>query len=499
VGDELGPSDVVYNPTDNEFLIVWQEKQAGEWDIYGQQLHVGNGLYGGLITISSANQGQQRPRAAHNPDDDQYLVVWEDFRNESDLNVYAQKINSDGSEDGGNFVIANSAAAASQERPVVIYADNLDRYHIIWQDDRDAGTLGWDLRGQWLGSDGSSLGTLDAPVVRYIGDQQEPDIAYSGDSLYNRALTVWEDTRSGNSNIYGRFGTLGDTPPVAYFTRDPGVFRKVGTTFIFNAWPSRDDATPQSLLEVRWDVDGDGAWDDADFSYTKYVTHTFASTGWHTVTLEVQDEALLTDTLSLYVFTYAATAPSAPTATLTVSPALRTSGETFTFDGSGSAGGTLLARWDWENDGLFDTSFGTALTATHVYTVAGNYTVRLEVRDSGSGLSDAALHNIIVVSGDPVLLRVSPQEVTAIPGEVLRFRVAGWDQYDNVMRYPDVTWSLTDTQAGTIDASGVFTASVEADIYTDVVLVESGGVSDTASVTIFWPYQVYLPLALRDD
>ena len=73
VGDELGPSDVVYNPTDNEFLIVWQEKQAGEWDIYGQQLHVGNGLYGGLITISSANQGQQRPRAAHNPDDDQYL------------------------------------------------------------------------------------------------------------------------------------------------------------------------------------------------------------------------------------------------------------------------------------------------------------------------------------------------------------------------------------------------------------------------------------------
>jgi PKD repeat protein len=433
--------------------------------------------------------------------------VWDDFRSGSNFDVYAQKINAAlGSLDGSNFVVATSTISASQVYPAVIYADTVDRYRIVFQDNREAGTLGWDLRGQWLGSDGANLGTLDAPLIRYPGNQLEPDIAYSEDSSYNKAFTVWEDVRSGGSDIYGSFDALDDNPPVARFTRDPGVFRPAGATFAFNAWPSRDDVTPQSLLEVRWDVDGDGAWDDADFDYTKYVTHTFASTGWHTVTLEVRDEALLTDTLSLRVFTYAAVpdqyldgaaAASGPTATLTISPSFKTSGEMFTFDGSGSIGG-VEARWDWENDGIFDTSFDSVFTATHVYTVAGDYTVRLEVRDSG-GLSDVALHNITVAPDDSVQLEVSPQVVTVVPGEVLRFRVTGWDQYGNVMYNPDVTWSLTDAQAGTIDASGVFTASVQAGTYTDVALVQSGVVSDTASVTVFWPQQVYLPLVLKDD
>lgn len=500
--------DVVYNPTDDQFLVVWQDFELGHWDIHAQRLQAGGGTVGPQITVSSANRGQQRPRAAYNPDDGQYLVVWEDFRNENDFDVYAQAITATlGTLNGGNYAVATSASAASQGRPAVAYVENMDRYRVVFQDNRNAGTLGWDLRGQWLGGDGANLGTLDAPLIRYPGNQLEPDIAYSeGATQYNKALTVWEDTRSGSSDIYGSFSALDDNPPVARFTRDPGIFRRVGTRFVFTAWPSRDDVTPRSLLEVRWDVDGDGAWDDEQFSYTKYVTHTFASTGWHTVTLEVRDEALLTDTLSLRVFTFGAApdlpldgaaAASGPTATLTISPALKTSGEAFTFDGSGSAGG-VEARWDWENDGIFDTTFGSAFTATHIYTVAGDYTVRLEVQDSG-GLSDVALHNVTVAPDDPVQLEVSPQVVTVIPGEVLRFRVTGWDQYDNVMYYPDVTWSLTDTQAGTIDASGVFTASVETGTYTDVIVVESGVVSDTASVTIFWPQQVYLPLVLKDD
>jgi PKD repeat protein len=509
---EVGPCDVVYNPINNQFLWVWQEKVSGEWDIYGRQISAVNGAYGPLIAVSTANRGQQRPRVAYNPDDNQYLVVWDDFRNESDFDVYAQKVNVTASLDGDNFAVASSATAASQGYPAVAYVENIDRYRVVFQDNRDTGTLGWDLRGQWLGDDGANLGTLDAPLVRYPGNQLEPDIAASQGLSYDLALTVWEDTRSGGSDIYGSFSALDDNPPVARFTRGPGVFRRVGTTFIFNAWPSRDDVTPRSLLEVRWDVDGDGAWDDEQFSYTKYVTHTFASTGWHTITLEVRDEALLTDTLSLRVFTLPAADPpmdgaasadavaaaSGPTATLTISPAFKTSGETFTFDGTGSTGGALQARWDWENDGLFDTDFGATLTATHVYTVAGDYTVRLEVLGSG-GLSDVALYNITVAPDDAVQLEVSPQVVTVIPGEVLRFRVTGWDQYDNVMYHPDVTWVLTDTQAGTIDASGVFTASVAVGTYADVIQVESDDVIETASVTIVWPYQVYLPVVLKDD
>jgi PKD repeat protein len=363
-----------------------------------------------------------------------------------------------------------------------------------------------------LAGDGSYVGTADAPIFRFPGDQQYPAIAYAPDQ--ERALVVWQDGRSGtDTDIYGRFGALDLNPPVARFTRNPGVFRPVGVPFAFNAWPSFDDTTPRGLLEVRWDLDGDGAWDDADFGYEKYVTHTFSTTGLHTVTLQVRDEALLTDTLSLLVRTYAAVpdqaldaaassnvvASSGPTATLTISPALKTSGETFTFDGTGSTGGTLLARWDWENDGIFDTGFGTVLTATHVYTVAGDYTVRLEVRDTSSGLSDVDLHNITVQAGEPISLAISPASAAVVPGDLFRFRATAWDGYGNKMYNPAVTWTVTAGDAGVIDASGIFTASTSAGTYADTIVVGNGVLTETASVTVYWPRQVYLPLVLKGD
>ena len=498
--------DVVYNPTDNQFLVVWQDMEGVDWDVYGRRVEAHGSWEGSRIVISAAAQGQVRPRAVYNPDDNQYLVVWEDYRNGSDFDVYAQRIDpADGSLLGGNVAVASSAPAASQAVPVAVYADAMDRYRLVWQDNRDTGTLGWDLRGQWLGADGANPGTLDAPLLRYRGNQLEPDIAYSEGSLYNRALTVWEDQRTGSGEIYGSFDALDDDPPRARFTRAPRIGR-VGDTFRFNAWPSRDDVTPRGDLLVRWDLDDDGAWDDPIPSLQKYVTCTLGTAGVHTITLEVWDAALMTDTLSLQVGVLpAARAPAPgkaplaepPTATLSVDPAWAAAGTTFQADGSGSSGaGTLEGRFDWEDDGLFDTAWDPDLQASEQYTLAGDYTLRLVVKDD-SGLTHAALRNITVVPDAPVQLAISPGVVTMVPGEVLRFRVTGWDQYDNVMYHPEATWSVTDAQAGTMGAGGVFTASRQAGVYSDAIRVESDGVVGTATVTVAWPYSTYLPIVLR--
>jgi hypothetical protein len=56
-----------------------------------------------------------------------------------------------------------------------------------------------------------------------------------------------------------------------------------------------------------------------------------------------------------------------------------------TFDGSSSTevGGAITGyRWDWTNDGTYDTNWSTSATATHAYTTVGSYTVRLQVKDS---------------------------------------------------------------------------------------------------------------------
>jgi hypothetical protein len=50
-----------------------------------------------------------------------------------------------------------------------------------------------------------------------------------------------------------------------------------------------------------------------------------------------------------------------------------------------------------------------------------------------------------------------------------------------------------------IDATGLFTASARAGVYPGAVVASSGVVSGTADVIVRWPYQVYLPVVLRQS
>lgn len=55
----------------------------------------------------------------------------------------------------------------------------------------------------------------------------------------------------------------------------------------------------------------------------------------------------------------------------------------------------IQVRWDWEDDGIWDTAWSTQRTAQHQYAEPGNYTIRLEVRDTG-GLADNTTTLVVV-------------------------------------------------------------------------------------------------------
>jgi PKD repeat protein len=85
---------------------------------------------------------------------------------------------------------------------------------------------------------------------------------------------------------------------------------------------------------------------------------------------------------------------TAPMAAFTVTPAAGPITTVFTVDASGSSDGedelsALEVRWDWEDDGAYDTDWRVTKTATHTYAVSGTHTVRLEVRDT-DGMTDTA-------------------------------------------------------------------------------------------------------------
>lgn len=85
-----------------------------------------------------------------------------------------------------------------------------------------------------------------------------------------------------------------------------------------------------------------------------------------------------------------------PSASFTVSPASGDTTTEFSVDASGSSdpedlASALEVRWDWEDDGTWDTAWSTNKNATHTYSSTGTYTIRLEVRDTGGGTNSTTM------------------------------------------------------------------------------------------------------------
>jgi len=75
-----------------------------------------------------------------------------------------------------------------------------------------------------------------------------------------------------------------------------------------------------------------------------------------------------------------------PTASFTINPSSGLVTINFLFDASSSSDNEspateLKVRWDWENDGTWDTEYSTVKTANHQYSDEGTYVVALEVID----------------------------------------------------------------------------------------------------------------------
>jgi uncharacterized protein (TIGR02145 family) len=70
------------------------------------------------------------------------------------------------------------------------------------------------------------------------------------------------------------------------------IYGNILTQFYLDAWASSDDNQIPSELEVRWDFDGDGAW-DTPFSREKVIYHQYESPGEYHVFLQVRDSERL--------------------------------------------------------------------------------------------------------------------------------------------------------------------------------------------------------------
>jgi len=95
--------------------------------------------------------------------------------------------------------------------------------------------------------------------------------------------------------------------------------------------------------------------------------------------------------------------PSKPVARFTIAPSTGTTETVITFNASSCSDSQdpiddLQVRWDWQNDGVWDTNWTENKTASYQYLVSGNYTVKLEVKNSHN-LVNYTTHYVIVTGG----------------------------------------------------------------------------------------------------
>ena len=153
------------------------------------------------------------------------------------------------------------------------------------------------------------------------------------------------------------------------------------------------------IVNWEWDLDKDGAYDDAQ---GPTATTSFATRGTHTVSLRVTDDKGATSVASRSL----TVGNQAPNASFTWSPATPIRRENVTFTStSADPDGTIVSQaWDTDNDGKFDD--GNKLTKTRKFDKPGTYTVRLRVVDDSGAAS--------VASRDVTVYRTRPQTTAKV-------------------------------------------------------------------------------------
>jgi hypothetical protein len=242
--------------------------------------------------------------------------------------------------------------------------------------------------------------TIIASTLANITTYLDKNVA-NGLTYYYHIIAVSGDEES-EPSMEVSATPIPNIPPIVNFSFLPST-GNITTIFAFDASASSDFEDPVSALQVRWDWENDGIWDTA-WSTTKTATHQYSTSGTMMIGLDVMDTQGATN-ITMRSITVQ---DVPPVAVFTVVPSIGNSSTDFTVDASSSYDledsiGVLQVRWDWENDGIWDTAWSTTKTSTHSYLTGGDYTIRLQVKDS-SNLTGEAVLNVSVDDQSPTTI-----------------------------------------------------------------------------------------------
>lgn len=172
-----------------QFLYtVWYDNRDGNYEIYCKRSTDGGASWGTDTRLTN-NSGQSWYPSVSVPGSSVH-VVWYDGRDGND-EIYYKRSSDSGVSWGADMRLTNNTALS--QRPSVAAAGT--DVHVVWTDFRD----GSDAEIYFKRStDGGANWDTDTRLTNSVGNSYNPSAAVSGSALH----LVWYDNRDGNQEIY---------------------------------------------------------------------------------------------------------------------------------------------------------------------------------------------------------------------------------------------------------------------------------------------------------
>jgi len=209
---------------------------------------------------------------------------------------------------------------------------------------------------------------------------------------------------------------------------------------------------------------------DTEWSSSATVTHRYDGISTYVLRLEVRDDEGATDTGATTVTISENTGPVADAG----GPYVGVINTSLKFDGSKSRdvdGSIVGYRWDFTNDGVYDTEWLTSAKASYSYSIVGYYTAKLEIIDNeGKTATDTTTVQIQEVSNQPPVADAGGPYSGYVSSSITFDASGSSDAEDGIVGYQwdwtgdgvwDTEWLSTPTTTHSYLAAGTYTVRLQ--------------------------------------
>ena len=252
------------------YVMTWgsEDQDGSGFGIYGQRIDENGDKAGAEFRVNSFTLNTQVTSAVAGLDDGSFVVTWQSFLQDGELNgIFAQRYSANGAALGAEFQI-NTTAQNSQNAPAIASMNN-SGFVVSWVSNLQDGS-GWGVFAQRYAGDRTALGNEFQINSTTEGDQTQSSVTGLLDGGF---VVTWTSDQQDGSELgvfgqkYAANGTaVGDEFQINSFTskgqRESSVTGLKDGGFVVN-WTSYDETDNRTnVIGQRYNTDATAAGEE---------------------------------------------------------------------------------------------------------------------------------------------------------------------------------------------------------------------------------------------